>query len=119
MLHRTSKENKRAIWQITQEVIPSAKLYRSNNLLISFRKEHFPETEIREVAEKVINDPQDFKKFCEVFVLKYNNLDEHDFRHVLGQVDKMNSDQIEILLNKVLMCKSDILQIIKRSKKGE
>ena len=115
---KTIKEQKELVLRITQEVIPSADLRRSRNLLKIFRERHFPLMGIREISEKVIKEPQEFKNFCETLILKVNKLEESDFNHLLNQVVKLNLEQIEILLNRVLLAKTGVLQLIDKYKRA-
>ena len=72
--------------------------------------------ETKEIANKVMKEPQEFKNFCENLILKYNKLSEDELNHLMNQVDKLNLEQIEILLNKISLAKLDILHLINKSK---
>jgi len=114
------KESKEIILQITQEIFPSANLKRSSNLLKSFRDLHYSSLTTKEIAHKVMMQPKEFQNFCKRLILKENKLSEDDFNHLLNQVCKLNLEQLELLSNKILLSKSNILHLIsKQASSGE
>ena len=112
----TAQDGKEKIWRITQEVLPSANLRRATNLLKTFRNMKCPDMGIREFAVKVIADAAEYKDFCEAYILRTNKLEDDDFRHILNETAKMNLEQIEILINHLLLAKTDILRLINKYK---
>ena len=115
-MRETAKESKEKIRRLTQDVLPSVDLRRSRNLLKLFRDLKYPEVGIREIAVKVLEDPVEYLEFCEAQILKSNKLEESAFNHLLNQSDNLNLEQIEILINRLLMTKINILHLIEKNK---
>ena len=107
------------IWRITQEVIPAIIPRRVNNLLKTFRDLHYPTMRMTDIGDMVVANPEEFKFFCETQFLRVNKLAEDDFKHLVNQIEKLDLEQIEMLLNEILLYKANLLYLLNKKKKSD
>jgi len=108
------KEQNEKVWRITQETIPSANIRRSIHLLKSFRDLFYPTMGKIDLLNKVIANPQEYREFCETQILRKNKLPDNEFSMLINQIDKINLEQIEILLNRILLAKAELLYLLNK-----
>ena len=118
MIAMLIKDLSEQVWRITQEVIPSANQKRSLHFLKAFRDLYYPTIGKIEIMNRVTTDPQEYLKFCETLILRKNKLPDNEFSMLIKQINKLNLEQMEMLLNAILLAKAELLYLINKKEDG-